>query len=412
MFQVCSVDGVTQMFRARVKAKILKNIQVMVGEDGQVYEQLVFIELQDGTIIYLFDADGSSKDEMVSTIKTVGVLAYGAQVEKLASPAKGVESKYRSPEDAICIEREPTLFFGEIVDIDKSHPTFYIDVGTGTVGAAHRRSERDSFLDYKIGDYICVKGLRYDLIGAWDLDDTGGSGWVHIVANHVNTPSGNQFYSAFGLDYVYQEEVKDLIMIGAREGVEVRKNVYQYRELTSGRTLRLLVADNGYLVTAHPETSDIPTGLLKKNLAVPIRIVSVRPDAEYRGTVYTQVVRVEFADGIRASVFDNDLLCTPAMVGRGGTVVLRMLVDMLEKSKIAEQRIYAEPALPLLEVNGRIDAIIVPDDPGDAERGYDAVVDFGAGKILIEVDQRYFRLQLKKGDYVRVDGRVDLKGIE
>ena len=140
--------------------------------------------------------------------------------------------------------------------------------------------------------------------------------------------------------------------------------------------------------------------------------MSVRPDAEYRGTVYTQVVRVEFADGIRASVFDNDLLCTPAMVGRGGTVVLRMLVDMLEKSKIAEQRIYAEPALPLLEVNGRIDAIIVPDDPGDAERGYDAVVDFGAGKILIEVDQRYFRLQLKKGDYVRVDGRVDLKGIE
>ncbi|WP_214021120.1 hypothetical protein [Methanoculleus sp.] len=60
-------------------------------------------------------------------------------------------------------------------------------------------------------------------------------------------------------------------------------------------------------------------------------------------------------------------------------------------------------------MNGRTDAIIVPDDPGDAERGYDAVVDFGAGTVIIEIDKRYFRLQLKEGDYVRVDGRVDLK---
>ncbi|MCK9277852.1 MAG: hypothetical protein M0P22_07160, partial [Methanoculleus sp.] len=215
-----------------------------------------------------------------------------------------------------------------------------------------------------------------------------------------------------GLDYVYREEVKDLVMIGAQEGVEVRKNVYLYREPTSGRTLRLIIADNGYLVTAHPETRGIPTGMLKENLTVPVRIVGVSPDAEYQDTVYTQVVRVEFADGTRASVFDDDLLCTSAMVGRDGKVVLRMLVDMLEKSKIADQRIYAEPSMPLLEVNGRIDAIIVPDDPGDAGRGYDAVVDFGVERVLIEVDKRYFRLQLKEGDYVRVDGRVDLKGIE
>ena len=384
----------------------------MAGEDGQVYEQTVFIELQDGTIIYLFDSDGSSRDEMVGTIKTVGVLAFGAHIEKLTLPVKGVESKYRSPDDAICIEREPTLFFGEIVDIDKNHPSFHIDIGTGTVGVDLRKSEYDSFPDYKIGDYISIQGLRYDLIGTWDLDDTGGSGWVHIVANHVNTPSGNQFYSAFGLDYVKREEVKDLIMTGARDSVEVGKNRYRYVEPTSGRTLRLLIADNGYLVTAHPETAGIPPGVLQEHIEIPVRIVGVRPDAEYQGQVYSQVVRVEFADGTRASVFDNNMLCTPAIVGRGGKVLLRMLVDMLEKSKIAEQRIYAEPSMPLLEVNGRIDAIIVPDDPGDAGRGYDAVVDFGVGKVLIEVDKRYFRLQLKEGDYVRVDGRVDLKGIK
>ncbi|MCK9278545.1 MAG: hypothetical protein PHX88_12310 [Methanoculleus horonobensis] len=395
-----------------MKAEILRNIPVMLGENGEVYEQTVFVELRDGTIIDLFDADGSSRDEMVGTIKTVGIQAFGAHIEKLSLPKKDVKSIYRSPDDVISMDQEPTLFFGEIVDIDKNYSTFYIDIGTGTVGVDLRKSEYDSFPDYKIGDYISIQGLRYDLIGTWDLDDTGGSGWVHIVANHVNTPSGNQFYSAFGLDYVKREEVKDLIMIGARDSVEVGKNRYRYVEPTSGRTLRLLIADNGYLVTAHPETGGIPTGMLKENLTVPVRIVGVRPDAEYQGTVYTQVVIVEFADGTRASVFDNDMLCTSAMVGRDGKVLLRMLVDMLERSKIAEHRIYAEPTMPVLEVNGRIDAIIVPDDPGDAGRGYDAVVDFGVGKVLIEVDKRYFRLQLKEGDYVRVDGRVDLKGIK
>jgi len=395
-----------------VRGKILKNILGMLDDHGEVCEQTVFIELQDGTIIYLFDPDGSSRDEMVGTIKTVGVSAFCAHVEKLALPMKGVESKYHSPEDEISLEKGPILFFGEIVDIDKNHPTFYIDIGMGTIGVDLCHQERDSFPDYQIGDYIRVGISRKDLVGVWDLDDTEGSGWVHIVANHVNTPSGNQFYSAFGLDYVKREEVKDLIMTGAREGVEVQKNVYRYVEPTSGRTLRLLVADNGYLVTAHPETGGIPTGMLKENLTIPVRIVSVRPDAEYQGTVYTQVVRVEFADGTRTSVFDDDLLCTPAMVGRDGKVMLRMLVDMLEKSKIVDRQIYAEPALPLLEVNGRIDAIIVPDDPGDAERRYDAVVDFGVGKVIIEIDKRYFRLQLKEGDYVRIDGRVDLKGIE
>ena len=400
------------MFQERVKAKILRNIPVMFGESGHVYEQLVFIELQDGTIIYLFDSDGSSKDDMVGTIKTIGIGVFCAHIEELSSPKVGVESRYHSPDDEVGIEKSPILFFGEIVRVDKHWGSLLIDIGVGTIDADFCSDERNSINDYKVGDYIRVGGGRYDLSGAWDLEDTGGSGWIHIVANHINTPSGNQFYSAFGLDYVKREEVKDLIMAGAREGIEVRKNVYLYVEPTSGRTLRLIIADNGYLVTAHPETSGIPPGMLQEDLTVPVRIVGVRPDAEYRNTVYTQVVRIEFADGTRASVFDNDLLCTPAMVGQNGTVVLWMLVDMLEKSKIAEQRIYAEPSMPLLEVNGRIDAIIVPDDPGDAERGYDAVVDFGVGKVLIEVDKRYFRLQLKEGDYVRVDGRVDLKGIE
>ncbi len=394
----------------------------MLGENGQVYEQTVFIELQDGTIIYLFDSDGSSRNEMVGTIKTVGILAFAAHVEKLASPAKGVESKYRSPDDEICIEKEPILFLGEIVDINKNYHTFYIDIGTGTVGVDLCHQERNSFPDYKIGDYISVRGVRDDLIGAWDFYDEGGSGWSHIVHNHVNvpsdTPSGNQFYLSFGWEFAKQEKIKDLIMTGARDGVEVRKNVYHYVEPISGKTLRILIADNGYLVTAHPYTDYAVQDAVKENLKVPVRIVDVRPDAEYQGRVYTQLVIVEFADGTRASVFDDDMLCTPTMVGRDGKVVLGMLSTSLGKNEAKEQRIFPESSIfpdvsvPALEINGRIDAIIVPDDPEKAERWHDAVVDFGVGKTLIRIDARYFRHQFTAGDYICVDGRVDLKGIE
>ncbi|WP_342679194.1 hypothetical protein [Methanofollis sp. UBA420] len=388
----------------------------MLDDHGEVCEQTVIVELQDGTIFYLEDNNGNSRDETVGTIKTMGILADLAHVEKIPSSKRGVESTYCLPEDPAEQEhiyaKDHPNFFGEIVDIDQNHHNIYIDIGTGTIGVALCRQERDSFPDYRIRDYIRVDGLWAGLVGIWDLDNTGGNGWVHIESNHVNTPSGNQFYSAFGLNYVKREEVKDLIMTGARDGVEIGKNMYRYVEPTSGKALRLFIADNGYIVTAHPETTDIPDGMLKENLKIPVRIVSVRPDAEYQDTVYTQVVHVEFADGTRAAVYDDDLLCTPEMVGRKGKIVLRMLVDDLEKNKTSDRQIYAEPAMPLLEVNGRIDEIIVPDDPEDAVRWHDAVVDFGVGKILIEIDKRYFRLQLKEGDHVRVDGRVDLQEIE
>ncbi|WP_265581571.1 hypothetical protein [Methanofollis aquaemaris] len=395
-----------------MKGKILKNIPVMLGENGQVYEQLVFIKLQDGTIIYLFDSDGSSRDEMIGTVKTVGILAFAAHVGKHSSPAKGVESKYRSPDDVVSIEKEPILFFGEIVDIDKKHHSLSIDIGVGTIGVDLCWDERDAIATYKIGDYVRVKGCRNDLIGVWDQDNQGGSGWIHIVYNHVNTPSGNQFYSAFGLDYVKQDKVRDLILNGAREGVEIEQTVFQYREPVHGRTLRLYIAENGYLVTAHPETGHIVDGALKESLKVPVHIVGARQDAEYQDVVYTQVVRVEFADGTRASVFDDEMLCNPEMVEKNGSVVLSMLVTSLEKNETEDQHAYVDPSMPALEIDGRIDEIIIPDDPKDAERWHYAVVDFGVGKILIEIDKKYFHLNLKKGDYVRVDGRVDLRSIE
>lgn len=414
------------MFRARVKGKILKLIQSILEDTGKVYEQTVILELQDGTVFYLDDSEVHARAEMVGTIKTIGIDADLARVNKITSPKKGVETTYRLPEDPAEQERiyskDHPNFFGEIVDIDKHRQLLYIDIGTGMIGVALCHQERDSFPDYKIGDYIWVDGIWSDLVGAWDFYDEGGSGWSHIVHNHINvpsdTPSGNQFCQSFGLDYRNQEKIKSLIMEGARAGVEIRKNVYHYVEPTSGKTLRLFIANNGYIVTAHPFTDYAVSDAVRESLATPVRILDIRADAEYLDTVYTQLVIVEFADGTRASIFDDDLLCTPAMIGKNGTVVLGMLSTSLEGNEPKEQSIFPEPSVspdvsvPALEVNGRIDAIIVPDDPERAERWHDAVIDFGMGKTLIRIDAVYFRRQLQAGDYIRVNGRVDLKGIE
>ena len=71
----------------------------MLDDYGHVAEQTVIVELQDGTTFYLEDNAGNSRDETVGTIKTLGILVDLANVEKLSSPKKGVETTYRLPED-------------------------------------------------------------------------------------------------------------------------------------------------------------------------------------------------------------------------------------------------------------------------------------------------------------------------
>ncbi len=414
------------MFRARVKGRILKLIPSVLEDTGSVYEQTVVLELQDGTVFFLDDAEEKSRNEMVGMVKTMGILADLAHIEKISLPKKGVETTYHLSKDLAEQERiyakDEAGFTGEIIDIDKNHRIIYIDIGAGTIGVALCQQEIDSFPDYKIGDYIQVKSSWNGLVGVWDFYDEGGSGWSHIVHNHVNvpsdTPSGNQFYLYFNWQYKKQEKIKDLIMEGARDGIEVRKNVYHYVEPTSGKTLRLFITDNGYIMTAHPSTDFAVQDVAKETLKVSVRILGTRPDAEYMGTTYTQLVIVEFADGTRASIFDDDMLCTPAMIGQNGKFVLGLLSTSLEKNETKEQSIFPESSafpdvsVPALEVNGCIDEIIIPNDPKEAEQWQNAVVDFGIGKILIEIDKKYSHLHLKEGDYVRVDGRVDLKGIQ
>lgn len=155
---------------------------------------------------------------------------------------------------------------------------------------------------------------------------------------------------------------------------------------------------------------------LKEKLKFHVRILAVKPRTGYMDTVYTQFVLVEFKNGQNAYVFDGAfegyMLSAPDMIGKTKKIVLVMLVHSLAKIHTQAVSITPDPSRPSLDIDGRIDEIIIPDNPIDAEQWHDAIVDFGVGKILIEIDNKYFDLQLKEGDYVHVNGRVDLRGIE
>lgn len=161
---------------------------------------------------------------------------------------------------------------------------------------------------------------------------------------------------------------------------------------------------------------------LKEKLKFSTFIRGTAPDAVYMDRVYTQLVLIEFGDEQKAYVFDGafegHMLCTPDMIGKTKEIVLVMLVLSLERSETARKGVDTPLDLqggyagPNLDIDGCIEEIVIPDDPKKAERWHDAIVDFGVGKILIEIDQKYFHLQLKAGDSVHAYGRVDLWDIE
>lgn len=159
-------------------------------------------------------------------------------------------------------------------------------------------------------------------------------------------------------------------------------------------------------------------GDLREKLIFSVQIKGTEPSAVYMERVYTQLVLIEFANGIQEYVLDACMLCTPDMIEETKDIILVMLVLSLEKNETAVMDIDTslDPQSgsdgPNWYLNGRIEEIIIPDDPEKAERWHNAIVDFGVGRMLINIDRKYSHLQLDVGDYVHAYGRVDLQGIE
>jgi len=85
------------------------------------------------------------------------------------------------------------------------------------------------------------------------VEDKCGSGWEHIMHNHVLKPNDNHFAKKFGSVYEDPIKVKELISNGVKYGQYIpEKKVYEYIEPVSGNKLHVAVGSNGYIVSAFP----------------------------------------------------------------------------------------------------------------------------------------------------------------
>jgi len=148
----------------------------------------------------------------------------------------------------------------------------------------------------------------------------------------------------------------------------------------------------------------------KKKYKFSIRLMGIEPESVYRDKVYTQIVLIEFSNNQRAFVYDN-MLCSKDMIGKSKEIALEMLTLSLEKNDQKKIEIIPDPSAPIHEIYGCIEELVIQKKRSNAERWYYAIVNFSIGKVMVNIDKKYFYLQLKEGDCIHVTGRVDLKYI-
>ena len=89
------------------------------------------------------------------------------------------------------------------------------------------------------------------------VDDKKGTGWVHIVNNHINHPTGNQFRKAFGAAYEDQGLIKELILDCAKTGLQDTMNPVAYwKKIDEEHFVQVVIGSNGYVRTAYPRSLD------------------------------------------------------------------------------------------------------------------------------------------------------------
>jgi len=85
------------------------------------------------------------------------------------------------------------------------------------------------------------------------------SGWKHLKERRkIVQGEENQFSKVFGDTYKDENKIKELIMIGAKDGQDIstplHKGLHEYIDPDTGNILHLVIGSNGYIVTAFPYT--------------------------------------------------------------------------------------------------------------------------------------------------------------
>jgi hypothetical protein len=146
--------------------------------------------------------------------------------------------------------------------------------------------------------------------------------------------------------------------------------------------------------------------VVQDRLKTNVRIVALVPESIYLDKTYTQLVLVEFLNGKRVFAYDV-MSCTNNMIGTKKDVILTALTLELERGVISKFDIISDQSGPISKFFGIIEELVKIDMISPI-KDYDAIINFGIGKISINIDKKYSNLDLKRGDFVGVTCHVEL----
>lgn len=150
------------MQTSRLSGRIV-GIQPEAVYQEEVYTQEVSFELQDGSIIVLFDDRMLVNGKMLDSNEVVRILAFLASVRRNAVPRYGIDAYTKYIHENI-FSRIHT-FYGELLETNEKWNNLLMDIGCGTVEADVRREELEKL---EVGDFLVVCTGRLDLLAVYD----------------------------------------------------------------------------------------------------------------------------------------------------------------------------------------------------------------------------------------------------
>lgn len=148
-------------------------------------------------------------------------------------------------------------------------------------------------------------------------------------------------------------------------------------------------------------------------MTVPAKVVEIEPTTEYEGTVYNQLVVVEFPNGVRLGLFDPDAIVDDQMVGQQKEICIGTLTESegYELVDGRDRQINPSEDEPLHWRKHTYYGEVV-DISEHLEHTYEVELDVGMGTILANPDKDRFP-DLDVGDFLKVETlRSDIHDID
>jgi len=145
------------MIDSRIKGKIIK-LNPYSDEWG-IFEQYIFIQLLNESIIRVFDYKIIAQEVMVGRITDLVISVFIPEIEKNPSQDFGVHSCIKSI-DQSDLRCDLFIFFGKFIGIDEKTKDPIIDIGCGKILISAHKFQIEGI---QIGDFLKITARRIDL---------------------------------------------------------------------------------------------------------------------------------------------------------------------------------------------------------------------------------------------------------